>query len=84
MAKGNPRGEGWRTFPGRPPEYSLGPVATYLVSRISTGMIYQELTDGILVRVRPVFSLADSSPGTGRFVFTYHVELPARLQSLIG
>jgi ApaG protein len=38
-------------------------------------MIYQELTDGILVRVRPAFSLADSSPGTGRFVFTYHVEL---------
>ena len=38
-------------------------------------MIYQELTDGILVRVQPDFSLADSSPGVGRFVFTYHVEL---------
>ena len=38
-------------------------------------MIYQELTDGILVRVRPAFSLADSSLEEGRFVFTYHVEL---------
>jgi ApaG protein len=40
-----------------------------------TGMIYQELTDGILIRVQPAFSLADSSLGAGRFVFTYHVEL---------
>ncbi|MFH1763479.1 MAG: Co2+/Mg2+ efflux protein ApaG [Gemmatimonadota bacterium] len=48
-------------------------------------MIYQELTDGILIRVRPAFSLADSSLDEGRFVFTYHVEMenqgeePARL-----
>ncbi len=48
-------------------------------------MIYQELTDGILIRVRPTFSLADSSLDEGRFVFTYHVEMenqgeePARL-----
>jgi ApaG protein len=38
-------------------------------------MIYQELTSGILVRVRPAFSLVDSSLDEGRFVFTYHVEL---------
>jgi ApaG protein len=38
-------------------------------------MIYQELTDGILIRVQPAFSLADSAPEAGRFVFTYHVEM---------
>ncbi len=38
-------------------------------------MIYQELTDGILIRVRPAFSLVDSSLDEGRFVFTYHVEM---------
>jgi ApaG protein len=38
-------------------------------------MIYQERTSGILVRVQPAFSLVDSSPEEGRFVFTYHVEL---------
>jgi ApaG protein len=38
-------------------------------------MIYEELTSGILVRVRPSFSLADSSPEEGRFVFTYHIEM---------
>lgn len=38
-------------------------------------MIYQELTEGILIRVRPSFSLADSSLDEGRFVFTYHVEM---------
>jgi len=38
-------------------------------------MIYQETTSGILVRVRPAFSLEDSSPEEGRFVFTYHIEM---------
>ena len=38
-------------------------------------MIYQETTSGILVRVRPAFSLEDSSPKEERFVFTYHIEL---------
>ena len=38
-------------------------------------MIYEESTQGILIRVRPQFSLADSSLDEGRFVFTYHVEL---------
>ena len=38
-------------------------------------MIYQELTDGILIRVRPTFSLVDSSLDEGRFVFTYHVKM---------
>jgi len=45
---------------------------------VSEGMIYQELTDGILIRVRPTFSLADSSLDEGRFVFTYHVEMENR------
>jgi len=53
--------------------------------RATERMIYQELTEGILIRVSPAFSLADSSRGEGRFVFTYHVEMenqgeePARL-----
>lgn len=38
-------------------------------------MKYEELTDGILIRVHPDFSLADSAPESGRFVFTYHVEV---------
>ena len=38
-------------------------------------MIYQEITDGILIRVRPAFSLADSSLDDERFVFTYQVEM---------
>ena len=38
-------------------------------------MIFQETTEGILIRVRPSFSLVDSSPGEGRFVFTYLVEM---------
>lgn len=41
-------------------------------------MIYQELTEGILIRVKPSFSLADSSPDENRFVFTYHVEMENR------
>jgi len=38
-------------------------------------MIYEQDTEGIRVRVRPAFSLADSSVGEHRFVFTYHVEM---------
>ena len=38
-------------------------------------MDYQEITDGILIRVRPAFSLVDSSLDEGRFVFSYHVEM---------
>ena len=41
-------------------------------------MDYQEITDGILIRVRPAFSLVDSSLDDGRFVFTYHVEMENR------
>ena len=41
-------------------------------------MDYQEITDGILIRVRPAFSLVDSSLDEGRFVFTYHVEMENR------
>ena len=39
------------------------------------GMIYEENTEGILIRVQPSFSLADSTLGEGKFVFTYHVEM---------
>lgn len=35
----------------------------------------QEVTEGIVVRVRPDFSLAQSSFEEGRFVFSYQVEL---------
>jgi ApaG protein len=38
-------------------------------------VMYQETTQGILIKVRPAFSLADSSLEEGRFVFTYHVEM---------
>ena len=41
-------------------------------------MIYQESTEGILIRVQPDFSLADSAPGEGRYVFTYNVEMENR------
>jgi ApaG protein len=41
-------------------------------------MIYEERTEGILIRVRPTFSLADSSLDEGRFVFTYHVKMENR------
>lgn len=36
---------------------------------------YEDLTEGILVRVTPGFSLAQSDPGEGRFVFSYRVRL---------
>ncbi len=41
-------------------------------------MDYEKTTDGILIRVRPAFSLVDSSVDEGRFVFTYHVEMENR------
>ena len=36
---------------------------------------YEKATEGIRVRVEPYFSLAESSPAEGTFVFTYHVEV---------
>ena len=36
---------------------------------------YQDTTEGIVVRVRPTFSLAQSSLEEGRYVFSYQVEL---------
>jgi ApaG protein len=41
-------------------------------------MVYQEVTDGIVIRVKPAFSMVDSSVDEGRFVFTYHVEMVNR------
>jgi len=38
-------------------------------------MSYEAKTQGIRVRVRPDFSLAQSDPTEGRFVFTYQVEM---------
>lgn len=38
-------------------------------------MRYEKATDGIRVRVRPRFSLADSDPADGTFVFSYHVSM---------
>ncbi len=34
---------------------------------------YEQATDGIRVRVQPRFSLADSDPGEGKFVFSYDI-----------
>lgn len=48
-------------------------------------MRYEESTGGIRVRVEPRYSLADSEPQEGTFVFSYHIEManegatPARL-----
>ena len=36
---------------------------------------YESLTDGIRVTVRPRFSLAQSDPAEGEFVFSYHVRM---------
>jgi len=36
---------------------------------------YEKATEGIRVRVTPRFSLADSEPGEGTFVFSYHVSM---------
>ena len=38
-------------------------------------MRYEQATDGIVVRVRPRFSLADSDPSEGTFVFSYRIEV---------
>jgi len=38
-------------------------------------MHYEKATEGIRVRVRPRFSLAESAPADGTFVFSYHVTL---------
>jgi ApaG protein len=36
---------------------------------------YEQATQGIRVRVRPNFSLPDSNPGEGTFVFSYEIEM---------
>jgi ApaG protein len=38
-------------------------------------MRYEKATEGIMVRVEPRFSLADSDPSDGMFVFTYQVSM---------
>ena len=38
-------------------------------------MRYEKATEGIRVRVQPRFSLAESAPADGTFVFSYHVIL---------
>ena len=38
-------------------------------------MRYEQSTDGIRVRVEPRYSLADSDPADGTFVFSYHIEM---------
>lgn len=38
-------------------------------------MHYEKATEGIRVRVQPRFSLAESTPEDGTFVFSYHVQL---------
>jgi ApaG protein len=38
-------------------------------------MRYEKATEGIRVRVQPRFSLAESAPADGTFVFSYHVSL---------
>jgi ApaG protein len=38
-------------------------------------MSYEQATEGIRVRVEPHYSLADSEPEDGTFVFAYHIEL---------
>jgi ApaG protein len=48
-------------------------------------MRYEQATEGIRVRVQPQYSLADSDPADGTFVFAYEIEManegdaPARL-----
>ena len=48
-------------------------------------MLYEKATAGIRVQVQPRFSLADSAPEDGTFVFSYHIvvenegEVPAQL-----
>lgn len=38
-------------------------------------MLYEQSTDGIRVRVQPRYSLADSNPVDGTFVFSYDIEM---------
>ncbi len=38
-------------------------------------MRYEQATEGIRVRVRPSFSLADSDPSDGTFVFCYDISM---------
>jgi ApaG protein len=38
-------------------------------------MRYEKVTEGIRVRVEPHFSLPESSPADGTFVFAYHIEI---------
>ena len=38
-------------------------------------MSYEKATEGIRVRVRPSFSLADSDPSDGTFVFSYTISM---------
>lgn len=42
-------------------------------SVLASVMRYEQATDGILVRVQPRFSLADSNPEEGTFVFSYDI-----------
>ncbi|WP_041794652.1 Co2+/Mg2+ efflux protein ApaG [Pararhodospirillum photometricum] len=37
--------------------------------------MYEQTTEGILVRVQPVFVPAQSEPDAGRFVWAYHVTI---------
>jgi ApaG protein len=38
-------------------------------------MKYEKVTEGIRVRVEPHFSLPESNPADGTFVFAYHIEI---------
>ncbi|MDA0327457.1 MAG: Co2+/Mg2+ efflux protein ApaG [Gemmatimonadetes bacterium] len=38
-------------------------------------MYYEKFTEGIRVRVKPRFSLADSAPADGTFVFSYQINM---------
>lgn len=40
-----------------------------------TNSKYEQATEGIRVRVQPNFSLSDSDPGEGTFVFSYEIEM---------
>ena len=42
-------------------------------SVLASVMRYEQATDGIRVRVQPRFSLADSNPAEGTFVFSYDI-----------
>jgi ApaG protein len=44
-------------------------------SVLASVMRYEQATDGIRVRVQPRFSLADSDPEEGTFVFSYDITL---------